>query len=298
MTTRRRLVPFFSGVLLLGLLNAPTVLGGTVYNFESTPAGQIPVWNNGPASGWDGWYTPPANLVSGSLPASVYTYGSLPNTVARDPAGAGDGEKVLGLLQTPPGSVERAQHDFDFSQAAAWSVAYDLLVGDLNHSGNSYGTDYIGSFAPLSTNASGAPFIVLDGWDSSTSSTWGSLYYAYDANGGVLDPNGVSPGTAWTGLLQNHWYSESTAFDRNSNRILSVSITDLTTNSTTTVSPGGWYMAGGANAPFGANAFRFAGFGSANALLVDNVTLNAVPEPATLFLMGMGFIALSAFRRR
>ena len=99
-------------------------------------------------------------------------------------------------------------------------------------------------------------------------------------------------------MLQNHWYSESTVFDENSNRILSVSITDLTASSTTTFSPTDWYMGGGANAQIAPNAFRVSGFGPTNGLLVDNVNLNAAPEPATFFLLGMGFIALIAFRRR
>jgi hypothetical protein len=106
------------------------------------------------------------------------------------------------------------------------------------------------------------------------------------------------PGSAWEGLLQNHFYSESTVFDQSTNEIVSVSITDLTTNSTTTVSPVGWYLSGGANAPFVSNAFRFSGLGPTNGLLIDNVSLNAVPEPATLLLTGAGIIAVIVFRRR
>jgi hypothetical protein len=170
---------------------------------------------------------------------------------------------------------------------------------NLSPSGNTYGTNYIGSFSVLSTSASGAAFIGLDAWDnSSTNSTWSSSFYVYDAQGNPLNPNGVSPGSAWTGLLQNHFYSESMVFDENTNQILAVSITDLTTNSTTTVSPSGWYMDGGTSALFVPNAFRFAGLGPTNGLLVDNVSLSSVPEPATLLLMGAGIIALIAFRRR
>jgi hypothetical protein len=294
MTSARRHVALISGWLILGLLSASTVSGGTVYNFETSNTGPIPFNNNGPVPGWDGWYTPPPYLVPGSVQASVYAYADFPQGLARDPANAGDGEKFLGLIQTPTGSAERAQHGFDFSQAAEWSVTYDLLTANLSQSGNSYDTAYIGGFSVMSTNG-GASFTVDDGWDSSTSSTWSSIYWVYDAGGNLLNPNGVS---VWTGLSQNHWYSESTVFDRSSNRILFVSITDLTTSSTSTFSPGGWYMSGGAGAQFGANAFRFAGFGPTNALLVDNVSLNAAPEPATLFLMGLGCIALIAFRRR
>jgi hypothetical protein len=286
--------------LLAGLLSASTVFGGTIYDFESCNTGPIGVWNNAPPPGCDGWYTPPVNLVPGTAAASVYPYNYLQGLgFAADPTG---GNNVLGLTGNSSGSIDRAQHDFAFSQAAQWDVAYDLSVENLSPSGDSYGTDYIGSFSVFNISASVPDFIVLDQWDNaSTSSTWTSSYYVYDAQGNPQNPAGVSPGPAWSGLLQNHFYSESIAFDRNSNEILSVSITDLTTNSTTTASPAGWYMSGGATTASAPNALRFAGLGPANALLVDNVSLNgltSVPEPATLFLMGAGVIALSALRRR
>jgi hypothetical protein len=288
-----------SGLLFLGLLSASTVSGGTIYNFEACNTGAIGVWNNAPPAGCDGWYTPPTNLVPGSAAGSVYTYGSLQGSgIAADPAG---GNNVLGLRGQGNGgnpTYDRAQHDFNFSQSAEWSVGYDLSAVNLSPSGDTYGTAYIGGFSALSTNG-GSAFIVLDAWDnSSTSSTWTSSYYVYDANGNVQNPSGMIPGSAWEGLLQNHFYSESTVFDQSTNEIVSVSITDLTTNSTTTVSPVGWYLSGGANAPFVSNAFRFSGLGPTNGLLIDNVSLNAVPEPATLLLTGAGIIAVIVFRRR
>jgi hypothetical protein len=302
MTTARRRVASFSGWLLLGLLSASTVSGGTVYDFESCDLGPIGVWSGPvPPTGCDGWYTPPTYLVPGSAQASVHAYSELPPAITADPAG---GNNVLGLKANGTGETvtyDRAQHNFDFSQAAEWTVTYDLSALNLSSSGNTYGTNYIGGFSVFSTSGTHAAFIVDNAWDnSSTSSTWSSFYCVYDANSG---PNSncsmESPGSAWTDLLQNDWYSESTVFDENSNRILSVSITDLTTNLTTTFSPNGWYMFGGAaGAQFEPNAFRFSGLGPTNGMLVDNVGLDPVPEPATLFLMGMGFIALIAFRRR
>jgi hypothetical protein len=56
-----------------------------------------------------------------------------------------------------------------------------------------------------------------------------------------------SPGPAWQNLAVNHWYRQSTTFDFESNRVLSVSITDLDTGTTTTVAPSDWYMLGGAS---------------------------------------------------
>ena len=295
MTTARRRVSFFIGWLLFVLLSASTASAGTVYNFESCNLGPIGVWNNGPPPGCDLWYTPPSYLVPNSAPATVYPYSFIESYgVAADPRGgnnllilSGNGNSQIGTV-----TYDRAQHGFNFSGASEWAVGYDISVVNVNNPGNSDDAYYIGGFSIMSTNG-GASLIVDDAWDnSSTDSTWSSIYWDYDAQGNL---DGV---VAWTGLAQNHWYSESTVFDTNSNRILSLSLTDLTTNLTETISPTGWYMAGGAGAPFGANAFRFAGLGWGNGMLVDNVTLDPVPEPATLFLAGLGFAALIAFRRR
>jgi hypothetical protein len=287
-------------LLLASLLSASPVFAGTVYNFESCNTGPIGVWNNVPPPGCDGWYTPPTSLVPGSAAASVYHYSQLQGLgIVADPAG---GSNVLGLTGNGDGSIDRAQHNFDFSTAAEWDFAYDLSAVNLSPSGDSYGTAYIGSFSLFTVNASGPAIVVFDQWDNpSTSSTWTSSYYVYDAQGNAQNPNGVSPGAAWTGLLQNHFYSESIVFNQQSNQILAVSITDLTTNSTTTVSPAGWYLSGGANTSSAPNAFRFSGLGQSNGFLIDNVSLNgldATPEPASFFLMGAGAIALGAFGRR
>jgi hypothetical protein len=300
MTTARGRVASFSGLLLLGLLSASTVSGGTIYNFEScntvypTPIG---VWNNGPPTGCDGWYTPTGPTAQGT----VYPYSLLNQAfgITADPAG---GNYVLGLTGNGSGTTQtydRAQHDFTFSSAAAWTVTYDLSVFNGNSSGSTYDTNYIGGFSVLTAgfNSAQSAFIVDYAWDdSSASSTWSPVFWIYDANGDLLNPDGV---VVWTGLSQNHWYSESTVFDEDSNRIVRVSITDLTANATATFAPGNWYMAGGAaGATSEPNDFRFSGLGQNNAVLVDNVSLSSVPEPATFLLMGAGIIALIAFRRR
>ncbi|HWC97306.1 MAG TPA: IPT/TIG domain-containing protein [Candidatus Sulfopaludibacter sp.] len=260
-----------SGLVLLGLLTAPTAFAATIYTFELDALGAVPLF---PGTTQSGWYTA---TVAGSVPASVNSYAAL--GIAADPTG---GAQALVLTNTPANSAARAQHAFDFSTATQWSIAYDLEVGNSSSSGNSFGTAYIGSFSVVSTSAASSPFTILKAWDSgAANATWSAAYFVYDAGGNALNANGVTPGPAWTGLSQRHWYKQTSVFDTASNKIVSVSITDLTTNAITTFSPTNWYMAGGSGGTFQANAIRFAGFAPSNGMAVDNVSLDALSGQVT-----------------
>lgn len=140
---------------------------------------------------------------------------------------------------------------------------------------------------------SGGSFIAYDLWDSAAAdSTWTARYQVYDSSGVSFTP---VAGAAWQGLLQSHWYRETTVFDVNALSILSVSITDLSSGSTTTATPAGWYLMPGAPPP---GAFRLFGSGSTNGLGIDNLQVDAIPEPSTLPLAALGLAAIAMRRRR
>jgi hypothetical protein len=288
---------FFSGQLLLGVLSASSLFGGTVSNFEGCYTGAT----GAPPDGCQGWYTPSVqNTDEASVVTYTYAQGLFQSVLgvnfAADPAG---GNNFLGLVGETDGNVDRAQRDVSFSQASVWNVGYDLSVLNANTPGNSSYPYSIGNVSVFN-KGSGSAFSVSASWESSAAnSTWDAFYNVYSSNN-VAEKE--SPGTAWTGLLQNHWYSEWTTFDQSSNRILSVSITDLTTDTTTTYSPTDWYMWGGTTPQPALNALRISGQnntvgGPQDAMAVDNVGIFA-PEPATLLLMGMGLVALIVFQRR
>jgi uncharacterized protein (TIGR03437 family) len=261
----RLYIPVLSGFLLLACFGAAPVSGGTLYTFETDGLGPVPLF---PATIQSGWYTA---TVAGSVAASVGSYSAL--NFAGDPGG---GAQALVLANTPSTSATRAQHAFDFTQGTQWTTGYDVAVNNTNSSGNSFGTSYIGSVSLVSTTASNAAFTVLHGWDSgAANSTWSAAYFVYDGAGNSRSDSGVVPGPAWAGLSQKHWYNLATVFDIPSNKILSVTITDLTSHATSTVTPTGWYMAGGASAPFQANAIRITGFAPGNLMVADNVSLDA-----------------------
>jgi hypothetical protein len=297
MMVARHCFESLGGALLLVLWSASTVFAGSVSTFEPpNGTGAIPTWPDGIV---DGWYTPPISQVPGTVPGSIYTYAQVASLgIASDPGG---GTQLLGLAihgtNHTADSVARAQNSPSggFSQSSEWSVGFDFsavnLAPALQQSGNTYGNYYIGGFSIFGANFPG--FTLDDAWDNGTTgSTFSTIYWVYDSSG-----NPMSAQTAWTGLSQNYWYRESTVFDLGSKQILSISLTDLTTGSTTTVSPTGWYLGvSGATAP---PSMRFGGFGETNAFLVDNVSMDgSVPEPAPFALMGIGLLALGAFRRR
>src|SRR5271157_5507731 len=235
-------------------------------------------------NGQSGWYTPAAaNSTDGMVCSYAYLGGF---GVPSDPYG---GAQVALLHTTNDSQYSRAQYNLDFRTAAVWSISFDLTAVDLSSTASSFGSFYPGSFGLI--QPSGSSFNVFDSWDSAAAnSTWTANYGVYDSSGNQINE---VPGAAWQGLTQGHWYRETTVFSMSALVILSVSIEDLSTLSTTTVDPSGWYLEPNVPPPGGVRMF---GSGTTNAMLFDNIEIDPTPEPSTLFLAALGFAAI-AIRR-
>jgi hypothetical protein len=239
-------------------------------------------------TGQDGWYLP-----AGSVDWNVFTYAGNTMGAVANPGGGGD--QFAGGVST--GTVfGRAQKDFGWDGSTVYEVSYDVnhqYLGQLPTAQN------LGSWS-LQDSLASRSLIALNVWeDLTTAATWASQFNVFDAAGLALDFQ--SPGAAWTGLLTNHWYRVTHTIDFVNNTLAETSITDLHTNTTNTFNPVGWYLRGGSTggglpAPTG---YRFfAGGAAGNAFALDNVNINVIPEPGTIFAVGAGLAVLVARRRR
>jgi hypothetical protein len=185
-------------------------------------------------TGQQGWYVPP---VAGSTDQFVFTYDG--NALGLTPDPNGD-TQFVGYRVTDVNFLGRAQLNYDWSATTVWTVSYDFTA---RFAGTPPPADFIGSFSLQDSNTTRS-FIAVNSWGTNTQGTmWEADYLVYNPDGTQTQ---VTPGPEWRGLPVNHWFRESTSFDFDSNRILSVSITDLNTGNTATVNPTNWYLLGGA----------------------------------------------------
>jgi hypothetical protein len=183
----------------------------------------------------NGWYIPSSSDVT-FVDFSVFTYDGNALGMPANPAGA---TQFIGGQGFGAGVSPAAQIDFDWSTQTQWTVEYDFAA---HFTGTSPAPVGLGSFSlePGGTIV-GGNFIASNMWaDTPGATTWNAMYIVYDANGNQTAA--LSPGDAWTNLAIDNWYHQSTTIDLSLNMITSVSITDMTTGTTTTVTPDGWYL--------------------------------------------------------
>jgi hypothetical protein len=278
-----------AAVAALGLIASPAVADfstGFEPPYVASAAGTA-------LAGQQGWYIP---AVAASSGYSAYTYAG--NTLGL-PANPFGQAQFIGAA-TPGPTFPRAQLDVDFSTAGGWRVTYDVAH---RYNGVLPAAQNLASFSLQNPNAAAfRQFIALHTWaDLAGGTTWNAGFNIFNAAGVAQATQ--SPGAAWNNLLVDRWYRESIEFSFIENRILSVSITDLSLGTTNTATPANWYLQGGANPGALAlpSAIRFFTGGSpdvGNVAGFDNLGIQPIPEPGSCVLCGLGAVGLFVLMRR
>ena len=268
---------------ILLLVCAACAWSGTVYTFEPSlySGGSTSSIGTAPTlGGQDGWYDGGSqqNPVSGRV--LIYpNNGTLPTA-------PGGGTQFVAMI----GPNASTEHSATFAGASAWAITYDVLI----HSFSSQSP--IGSFFMFSPGAWQLHAYAAWDYPASGPNTWSAMFDVHHANGSSW--MNQDAGTGFHGLQKDHWYQEQIVFNTTSNQILSVSLTDPGDPSAGgTYNPAGWYFAGGASGTFNVSGIGLYSIGE-DALLFDNISLDAAPEPATWALLLPGAAALCCLRNR
>jgi hypothetical protein len=227
-------------------------------------------------NGQDGWITP---AVAGSIDALVMTYAE---NIYNLPANPGGMSQLLTELSMGGTAFARAQHE-GLTLPNISVICYDAVA---SFNGTLPTAQNLASFSLQPEPNSAAPalksYIQLDTWvDLTNPVAWNAGYLPYDMNNVQFAQPGAYAGPEWQNLEINHWYRFCTTIDFTLNRITSVSITDLNTNTTTTAQPAGWFIGGGQNSalPIPTGVRFFGGGGAGNIVGWDNLSIGP-PPPA------------------
>ncbi len=258
--------------------------------YAGSPAGTV-------LTGQDGFYIP----VAGSQDGLVMTYAGNALGLPLNPTGGTQFAASIGAdpAQGLPQPFSRAQRDITYgSGTGVWTASFDIAAA----------TALLGAGAPFSQNIGSfstqvfpgqQSFIGLARWaNTATGGAWNADYVWFNAAGTQLTESVPDP--AFQNLAMDHWYRWGTTFDLGTNQILSVSITDLTTNTTVVHNPVDRYLFGGAAGAPTPTGFRLfggtnSGNGNRNALAWDNVSI--IPAPSAVALLGLAGL-FGARRRR
>ena len=237
-------------------------------------------------NGQDFFYQP----VPGSDSFLVYTYAANALGLPQNPRG---GDQFVG--GTGPGTdvFARSQRDITYGDGTGtWTATFDVAITYTGVPGDN--VQNIGSFS-TSVFPEEATFIALSTWTNAGDATsWNADYVWFEADGTQVIEQVNDPD--FQGLSSEHWYRRSTTFDLDTNEILEVSITDLTTNVTATNNPVGRYLFGGVGGAPTPTGFRFFAGGQVDGNTMGFDNLSIVPGPAALPLLALA--ALIARRRR
>ena len=239
-------------------------------------------------NGQDFFYQP----VPGSDSFLVYTYAANALGLPQNPRG---GEQFVGGTGPGGGVFARSQRDMTYGDGTGtWTSTFDIAITYTGVPGDN--VQNIGSFS-TQVFPEDATFIALSRWTAEGDATsWNADYVWFDAAGTQLIEE--VPDLGFQGLASEHWYRWSTTFNFDTNEILEVSITDLTTNVTATHNPVGRFLLGGAAGAPTPDGFRFFA-GSldvqGNTMAFDNLSI--VPAPAALPLLALAALIARRHRR-
>ena len=222
-------------------------------------------------NGQDSFYNP---LPDASVTALVYTY--FGNALGL-PANPNGGEQFVARTGPGGGMFARSQRDIVYGNGTnTWIVSFDVAI---TYTGVLPAAQNIGSFStqPLDVgNPQNAGVIALARWRDPVGATnWNADYVYWNANNAFITAQ--VPNMNFQNLLINHWYRWTTVFDFDDNRILALSILDLSTGESTDSLPQDWYLAGGQAGglatPTGFRFFAGAANTPGNVVAFDNLTI-------------------------
>lgn len=231
--------------------------------------------------GQDGWYVPD---IAGSIDASVYAYGGNALNIVANAEGGG---QFLACVSQGGTAFPRAQRAVTFVDGEVYTATWDTLGA---FQGTLPAVDNIGSFSlQPSTLANYYQQLMRWGPGAATGETYEIAYGVFPATGTTGAGAGIVfalAGVAWQNIPVGHWIRQSTTWSFGSNRILSVSIRDLTAGgpeTTVDVSTMDWYLAGGAanvlQLPIATDVRCFGGGATiGNISAWDNVRITSVPR--------------------
>ncbi|MCC6909473.1 MAG: hypothetical protein IT430_16145 [Phycisphaerales bacterium] len=204
----------------------------------------------------------------------AFTYAGNSYGVASNPQG---GSQFVAVQGPGGGIYGRAQRDINWGNTGGATVTFDAAA---LYTGAPPASNNIGSFSAQPYPGSASYIQLFTYGDVNNPTSWQCGYLAYDANGVALLAPGLLPGPEWTNLSMNHWYRFRTKIDFATNQIVEASITDLTTNQTTTAPVSGAYLEGGSagGRPLPTGFRMFSGGGAVgNIAAFDNMNI----APAT-----------------
>lgn len=233
-------------------------------------------------TGQDGYYLPTAT----STDFEAFTYSG---NIYRIPQNPNGGTTFIAGTGEAGGTFERAQRDITYPNGLV-TMSTDILA---TYTGTGPSAQNIGSLSSHDDSAAGFAHIQLARWVDPTNPTeWNADMIWFDAGGAQLTE--VLPDPAFQNLSIDKWYNWGVVFDAATKQILEVSITDIDAGTTATVNPQDRFLRPGSNL----DGFRFFAGGGVigNTLAFDNISIELVPAPGALALLGLG--GLLATRRR